>query len=100
MPRLVPEGARHEAMAREATEKRHVVTAAEAFIRASIYYHYGKHLFADHPEEFRAAHDAMLRCYSAGVPQWIRRWSASSFLTKAFPWPAGYANLATKPNRL
>ena len=29
------EGARHEAMAREAAEKRHVVTAAEAFIRAS-----------------------------------------------------------------
>jgi dienelactone hydrolase len=61
------EGARHEAMAKEAAEKKQVVTAAEAFIRASIYYHYGKHLFADHPEEFRAAHEAMLRCYSAGA---------------------------------
>jgi hypothetical protein len=61
------EGARHEAMAREAAEKKQAVTAAAAFIRASIYYHYGKHLFADHPEEFRAAHESMLRCYSAGA---------------------------------
>jgi 2,6-dihydroxypseudooxynicotine hydrolase len=61
------EGARHETMARKAAEKKHVLTAAEAFIRAAIYYHYGKHLFADHPEEFRAAHEAMLRCYSAGA---------------------------------
>ena len=32
------EGARHEAMAREAAENKQLVTAAEAFIRASIYY--------------------------------------------------------------
>ena len=61
------EGARHEVMAREAVAKNQAVTAAEAFVRASIYYHYGKHLFADHAEEFRAAHEAMLRCYSAGA---------------------------------
>lgn len=61
------EGARHELMAKEAAEKKLAVTAAEAYVRASIYYHYGKHLFADHPDEFRAAHESMLRCYSAGV---------------------------------
>ena len=44
------------------------MTAGEAYVRAAIYYHYGKHLFADHPDEFRAAHDAMLRCYSAAAP--------------------------------
>ena len=37
-------------------------------MRAAIYYHYGKHLFADRPDEFRRAHDAMLRCYSAAAP--------------------------------
>ena len=62
------EGARHEATAREASGNMLVVTAAEAHIRASIYYHYGKHLFAGHPDEFKAAHDSMLRCYSAGAP--------------------------------
>ena len=37
-------GARHEALAREAQSKGLRVTAAEAFIRASVYYHCGKHL--------------------------------------------------------
>ncbi len=61
------EGARHEALASEAQAKGQRVTAADAFIRASVYYHCGKHLFAHAPEEFRAAHDNMLRCYSAGA---------------------------------
>ena len=61
------EGARHEKLAEEAAAHGRALTAAEAYVRASIYYHYGKHLFAAHPDEFRAAHDAMLRCYAAGV---------------------------------
>lgn len=43
------------------------VTAADAFIRASIYFHYGKHLFANFPDQFRKAHESMLRCYMAGA---------------------------------
>jgi 2,6-dihydroxypseudooxynicotine hydrolase len=62
------EGARHEALANEALAKELRLTAAEAFVRAAIYYHYGKHLFADRADEFRQAHDAMLRCYSKGAP--------------------------------
>jgi len=61
-------GALHEGLAKTAAAEGKHVTAAEAFIRASIYYHYGKHLFADHPEEFRAAHESMVRCYAAGAP--------------------------------
>jgi hypothetical protein len=38
------------------------LAAAEAWVRAAIYDHYGKHLFADRADEFRRAHDAMLRC--------------------------------------
>ena len=60
------EGARHEGLAKEAAAAGLKLTAAEAYVRAAIYYHYGKHLFADKPDEFRAAHDAMLRCYSGG----------------------------------
>jgi 2,6-dihydroxypseudooxynicotine hydrolase len=37
-------------------------------VRAAIYYHYGKHLFADRADEYRAAHDNMLRCYTAAAP--------------------------------
>jgi len=62
------EGARHEALGAEAKAKGYRRTAAESFVRAAICYHYGKHLFADRAEEFRAAHDAMLRCYSAAAP--------------------------------
>src|SRR5262245_1926812 len=62
------EGARHEALGLEALAQGLKVTAAEAFVRAAVYYHYGKHLFADRPDEFRVAHEAMLRCYGAAAP--------------------------------
>jgi len=61
------EAARHDKLAEEAAAQGRTLTAAEAYVRAAIYYHYGKHLFAEHPEEFREAHDAMLRCYAAGA---------------------------------
>lgn len=60
-------GAMHERLAAEAAKAGRAVTAAEANVRASIYYHCGKHLFADRPDEFRQAHEAMLRSYTAGV---------------------------------
>jgi len=62
------EAARHEALAKEAADKGRVVTAAEAYVRAAIYYHCGKHLFAGHADEFRAAHDRMVWCYAAAAP--------------------------------
>src|SRR5438094_6324683 len=60
--------ARHESLATEAAERKRWVTAGEAFLRAAIYYHYAKHLFGDHPDEFRDAHERMLRCYRAASP--------------------------------
>src|SRR5262249_59010808 len=62
------EGARHAALGSEAAAKGRRRTAAEAFVRASIYYHCGKHLFADRADEFRTAHDAMVRCYAKAAP--------------------------------
>ena len=62
------EAKRHEDHAAEAASRGNRVTAAESYLRAAIYYHYGKHLFANPPEEFRVAHDNMLRCYSAAAP--------------------------------
>jgi hypothetical protein len=35
------------------------VTAAEAYVRAAIYYHYGKHLFSGRADEWRAARPAV-----------------------------------------
>jgi dienelactone hydrolase len=62
------EAARHEALAKEATDKGRAVTAAEAYVRAAIYYHYGKHLVSGHADEWRAAHESVVRCYAAGAP--------------------------------
>ena len=61
------EGARHEALAREAAEHGRRITASEANLRASIYFHYAKHLFAHDPDQYLAAHNRMLACYQAGA---------------------------------
>ena len=58
------EAKRHEQHGAGEASKGRRVTAAESYLRAAIYYHYGKHLFAQPPQEFQAAHDNMLRCYS------------------------------------
>lgn len=62
------EAARHEQLGEDAAAKGRTVTAAEAFLRAAIYYHYGKHLFADRAEQYAGAHEAMLRCYGRAAP--------------------------------
>jgi 2,6-dihydroxypseudooxynicotine hydrolase len=61
------EGARHERLAQEAAAKGRRVSAAEGHLRAALYYHYAKHLFVVAPEEYRQAHEAMLRCYRAAA---------------------------------
>lgn len=60
-------GAEHEQLAGDALAQKREVTAAQALIRAALAYHYGKHLFGAHPEEYAAAHTAMLRCYTAAA---------------------------------
>ena len=60
-------GAIHESLANEAVAAKRPVTAAQAYLRAAICYHYGKHLFGAQPEEYRVAHDAMMRCYRAAA---------------------------------
>jgi alpha-beta hydrolase superfamily lysophospholipase len=61
------EAAQHDRLAEEAFEDGHRITASESFLRAAIYYHYAKHLFADRDDEYRTAQDAMLRCYAAAA---------------------------------
>ncbi|MDB5651854.1 MAG: protein of unknown function hydrolase family protein [Hyphomicrobiales bacterium] len=59
------EALRHETLAEAAAARGRALTASEAWLRAAIYYHYGKHLFGAKPAEFEAAHASMLRCYAA-----------------------------------
>ena len=60
-------GAEHEALAEDALKRRRIVTAEQAYIRAALAFHYGKHLFGAHPDEYRVAHDSMMRCYTAAA---------------------------------
>jgi alpha-beta hydrolase superfamily lysophospholipase len=61
------EAGRHENLALEAAKRNRNVTASESNLRASIYYHYAKHLFAHDPEQYLAAHQRMLTCYQRGA---------------------------------
>src|SRR5947199_3904077 len=67
VPHLCAEAARHENLAQEAAERNRNVTASESNLRASIYFHYAKHLFAHDPDQYLAAHRRMLACYQAGA---------------------------------
>jgi dipeptidyl aminopeptidase/acylaminoacyl peptidase len=58
----------HEDLAGAAAARGYKVTAAEAHLRAAIYYHYGKHYFLVDAGQYRRAHDSMLRCYQAAAP--------------------------------
>ena len=61
------QGKRHETLAAEAAKQNRAVTACEANLRASIYCHYAKHLFAHDAEQYLGAHERMLACYQAAA---------------------------------
>src|SRR6516162_174791 len=61
------EAARHQNLAQEAANRNRNVTASESNLRAAIYYHYAKHLFAHDPDQYLAAHQHMLTCYQRGA---------------------------------
>jgi alpha-beta hydrolase superfamily lysophospholipase len=61
------EASRHEAFAQEAAERGRKVTASDANLRASIYYHYAKHLFAHDPDQYVVAHQRVVQCYQAAA---------------------------------
>jgi alpha-beta hydrolase superfamily lysophospholipase len=61
------EARQHEELAEQALARGRGTSAAEAYLRAAIYYHYGKHYFLVDDDQYRRAHDSMLRCYSAAA---------------------------------
>ena len=55
--------ARYEQLAESAEDAGHAQTAAGAWRRAALAWHWGKFVFVDHPQEQRAAHDRAVACY-------------------------------------
>jgi 2,6-dihydroxypseudooxynicotine hydrolase len=58
---------RYERLAESAEAAGHLQTAAGAWRRAALCWHWGKFVFVDHPDEQRAAHDRTVACYRKGA---------------------------------
>jgi pimeloyl-ACP methyl ester carboxylesterase len=54
---------RYERLAESAEDAGHPETAAGAWRRAALAWHWGKFVFVDHPDEQRAAHERTVACY-------------------------------------
>jgi len=59
--------ARYEALAERAQERGRQRTAAGAWRRAALCWHWGKFVFVDYPDEQRAAHERTVACYAKGA---------------------------------
>jgi dipeptidyl aminopeptidase/acylaminoacyl peptidase len=57
----------YERLAESAEDAGHAETAAGAWRRAGLAWHWGKFVFVDHPDEQRAAHDRAVACYRRGA---------------------------------
>ncbi len=60
--------AHYEQLAESAEDAGHPKTAAGAWRRAALAWHWGKFVFIDHPDEQRAAHDRAVACYRKAAP--------------------------------
>jgi dienelactone hydrolase len=58
----------YEQLAESADAAGHPQTAAGAWRRAALAWHWGKFVFVDHPDEQRAAHDRAVACYRRAAP--------------------------------
>ena len=62
------EARRYEALAEEALAKGRTVTAAEGFVRAALYYHFGQLVFFRDPAQRRTAHEGRVAAYRKALP--------------------------------
>jgi len=60
--------ARYERLAEAAAAAGHAVTAAGAWQRAALAWHWGKFVFVDDPAQQRAAHDRCVACFRRAAP--------------------------------
>ena len=58
----------HEAMGRDALERKKYLTAGEHLQRAGVYYHFGKFLFVHDLPQMQAAHAKAVACRTAALP--------------------------------
>ena len=60
-------GRRYEALAERAAAEGRAITAGEAWRRAALCWHWGKFVFAEHPDQQREAHEHTIADYRRGA---------------------------------
>jgi dipeptidyl aminopeptidase/acylaminoacyl peptidase len=60
--------AHYEQLAKQAEDAGRIATAAGAWQRAALAWHWGKFVFVDDPQQQRAAHDRAVACYRRAAP--------------------------------
>jgi dipeptidyl aminopeptidase/acylaminoacyl peptidase len=60
--------ARHEAIAARAADDGHLLTAGEAWVRASLCHHFGKFVFFDDLAQYEVAHQGTVENYRRAAP--------------------------------
>jgi 2,6-dihydroxypseudooxynicotine hydrolase len=58
----------HEDLGREALREGRTRSAGSHLSTAAVYYHFGKFLFVEHPDEMRAAHQRAVACLNDALP--------------------------------
>ena len=58
----------HEDLGREALAEGRTRSAGSHLSMASVYYHFGKFIFVDHPDQMREAHARAVRCLDDALP--------------------------------
>jgi dipeptidyl aminopeptidase/acylaminoacyl peptidase len=58
----------HEDLGREALSEGRTRSAGAHFSTAAVYYHFGKFLFVEHPDEMREAHRRAVACLTEALP--------------------------------
>ncbi|MFQ5914962.1 MAG: alpha/beta hydrolase family protein [Nitrospinota bacterium] len=62
------ESRRYEELGEKTLAQGNTLTAAEAFVRASLYFHYGQLVFFRDPEQRRRAHERRVAAYTKALP--------------------------------
>ena len=64
-------GAEYEALGRAALAEGRLLSAGEHLARAAVYFHFGKFVFVDYPEQMREAHARAVGCLNDALPHLV-----------------------------
>lgn len=61
----------HEALGRRALDEDRRLSAGQHLVQAAVYFHFGKFVFVEDPQQMRRAHERAVRCYTDALPHLV-----------------------------